>query len=86
MKFPYASVSLSFFLLTGCTTLTPRFKGSLFLHHQLPEDAKDLNQYGIYRKLVNGEEEYLPYTDKNIVNYLSIHKDDFILVMPNEEE
>lgn len=83
-KLPY--VSLSFLLLSACTTLTPRFKGSLFLHHRLPEDAKDLDQYGIYRVLANGDEEYLPYTSSEIKNYISVHKDDFILMEESASE
>ncbi len=86
MRLPSLLV-ISFFFLTSCTTLAPKFKGSVFLHHQIPEGTKpeDLKEYGIYRKLANGDEEYLPYTSKEIKNYISVHKDDFILVEESTE-
>jgi len=85
--FPYFCFIFSFFLIS-CTTLVPRFKGSVFLHHQIPEGTKpeDLKEYGIYRKLANGDEEYLPYVSKEIKNYISVHKDDFVLVEDKESE
>jgi len=84
MKIRFPSVfyvSLSF-LLAACTTLTPRFKGSVFLHDQIPQElcTEELWELGVYRRLSNGDVELLSYCSKEIKNYLAVHGHEIELV------
>jgi hypothetical protein len=75
-------VALSSFFLNGCTTLTPKFNGPIFLIDQIPEMhcSEEIWKYGIYRRLSNGDKEYLPFCDPRIHSYLASHARDLELV------
>lgn len=67
-------------LCTGCITLTPKFKGDVWLHDSIPPELcmryPDIQDFGIYRKLNDGSMEFIPYCDDEIKNYLSSHAKD----------
>ena len=83
-KLPYYVSLFSFcFLLSACgTTLAPRFKGSVFLHDQIPQElcTEELWELGIYRRLSNGDVELLSYCSKEVKNYLAVHGHEIELV------
>jgi len=79
----YVSLSISFcFFLSACTTLTPRFKGPIFLIESIPKEhcTEELWKFGIYRKLANGDREYLPFCDVLVEQYVVSHYRDVELV------
>lgn len=71
-----------FLLLTGCSTLAPKFSGSIWLHKPIPSEfcTKELFEYGIYRRLNDGNYEWVAYCSPGISDYLSSYKDDVELV------
>lgn len=88
MRLPSVFLVVSFFFLTCCTTLTPKFKGAVFLHDQIPEElcSDRLKEFGLYRRLSNGDYEVLSYCSKEIKNYLAIHGHEFELVEDSASE
>jgi hypothetical protein len=45
-----------------------------------------LEYYGLYRKLANGDEEFLPYCSEYITSYLAIHAYELELIEIKESE
>lgn len=73
-----------FLLFSACASMTsPKFNRDVWLHEVIPTELcmryPDIQDFGIYRVLSNGNKEYLMYCDAQIQNYISSHVDDVII-------
>lgn len=76
-------LALSFVLL-GCVTtrndVRKEIKAFVFLHDRLPSklcaEVPELRNYGLYRKLNNGQEEFVSYCKKEVTEYLGFWNKD----------
>lgn len=74
---------LSSAILSGCVSRTEvqkRIDATVFLHDQIPveicRDVPQLKKLGIYRKLNNGQEEFVSYCKPEIELYFGLYEKD----------
>jgi hypothetical protein len=62
--------------VTACASAQEKINSDVWLMEQMPKCSEDQARFGIYR-VVDKHEEFVPYCDPAISNYIVIHKEDF---------